>query len=532
MRRSFRRLPGIVAALALFSLAAGAGAQVTTTTGQTPSGSFYKFMVPDGWTPAKGLVIWNHGFSLSPITPTVDMGPLVDLQLAQGYAVAASSYSLIGWAVFQTVTDLEEMVDAFHDEVGIPNFVLIYGASLGGLVTVQAVEQAELGNVVGAMPICGALAGSRSWDGGVDLRLLWDEVCGSVPGAAIPGGAKGLAFPPDPNFTQVSLGLAINACTGLPLPAAQRTAEQQARLDRLLMLTGIPENFIITDMGFSTFGLFDLTYDPRKMNGAMAMDNSGVDYGDAAINTGIERAVADQAARQKLTNNYTPTGLVGDVKLVSIHTDKDGLVLVEQEADYRDKVPANRFSLGIISETTPTHCGFTSAELVSAWENLRGWVAGGNQPNAAVLQGVCQQIEGGGLAQGPCRYNPAFVIPSIDERIRLRDQCTPSSTVLCLNDQRFKVEVTWTDFQNQSGPGITVPQTVDTGAFYFFDASNLELVIKVLDGRQINGKFWVYYGSLTNVSFTMTITDTVTGVKKTYVNGSGQFASRGDVSAF
>jgi hypothetical protein len=50
--------------------------------------------------------------------------------------------------------------------------------------------------------------------------------------------------------------------------------------------------------------------------------------------------------------------------------------------------------------------------------------------------------------------------------------------------------------------------------------------MKVVDGRPVNGKFWVFYGALSNVEYTITITDTQTGTVKTYFNPSGQLRQR------
>jgi hypothetical protein len=95
------------------------------------------------------------------------------------------------------------------------------------------------------------------------------------------------------------------------------------------------------------------------------------------------------------------------------------------------------------------------------------------------------------------------------------------------------VEVAFTDPRNAApGQGRAVPLTADTGAFWFFDPSNLELMVKVLDGRALNGHFWVFYGALSDVDYTLTVTDTETGKKKTYRNERGQLASRADTSAF
>ena len=47
-----------------------------------------------------------------------------------------------------------------------------------------------------------------------------------------------------------------------------------------------------------------------------------------------------------------------------------------------------------------------------------------------------------------------------------------------------------------SGRGAAVPLTGDTGYFWFFNSANVELIVKVLDGRTVNGQFWVFYGAL------------------------------------
>jgi hypothetical protein len=110
--------------------------------------------------------------------------------------------------------------------------------------------------------------------------------------------------------------------------------------------------------------------------------------------------------------------------------------------------------------------------------------------------------------------------------------CGPAAGQLCLGG-RFRVGVQFTDPRNgQTSAGTPVPITGDTGAFWFFDPSNLELVIKVLDGRAVNGHFWVFYGALSDVGYTITVTDTVTGSSRTYHNDPHHLASRSDVTAF
>ncbi len=45
------------------------------------------------------------------------------------------------------------------------------------------------------------------------------------------------------------------------------------------------------------------------------------------------------------------------------------------------------------------------------------------------------------------------------------------------------------------------------GYFWFFDPGNVEVSLKLLDGRPINGHFWVFASSLTDRPFTLTVVD-------------------------
>ncbi|HVT60378.1 MAG TPA: ELWxxDGT repeat protein [Thermoanaerobaculia bacterium] len=110
--------------------------------------------------------------------------------------------------------------------------------------------------------------------------------------------------------------------------------------------------------------------------------------------------------------------------------------------------------------------------------------------------------------------------------------CQAGAARLCLEQERFAVTVAWQDLSGRQGAGSTVPLTSDTGAFWFFAPANVELVVKVLDGRAVNGKFWVFYGALSDVDYTLTVTDTATGAVKTYHNPAGRLASLADTSAF
>ncbi|MEO8432675.1 MAG: hypothetical protein ABI592_14275 [Acidobacteriota bacterium] len=123
-----------------------------------------------------------------------------------------------------------------------------------------------------------------------------------------------------------------------------------------------------------------------------------------------------------------------------------------------------------------------------------------------------------------------FLLPS---RPAAAQACVANGTTLCLNATRFKVQATWrVPAQGTSGVGNGIALTGDTGEFWFFSANNIELVIKVVDGRAFNDKFWVFYGALSDVEYTITVTDTTNGAVKTYTNPSGNLASVADVTAF
>ena len=82
-----------------------------------------------------------------------------------------------------------------------------------------------------------------------------------------------------------------------------------------------------------------------------------------------------------------------------------------------------------------------------------------------------------------------------------------------------------------TGNGTARTLTADTGFFWFFNSANVELVVKILDGRSINGNFWVFYGALSDVAYTLTITDTQTNRTKTFTNPQGTLASVADTAA-
>jgi choice-of-anchor B domain-containing protein len=109
--------------------------------------------------------------------------------------------------------------------------------------------------------------------------------------------------------------------------------------------------------------------------------------------------------------------------------------------------------------------------------------------------------------------------------------CAAGATTHCLLGERFAVSLEWRAPGGEPAPGQVVPLTAESGAFWFFDAANTEVVVKLVDGRAINGHFWVFVGGLSDVEYTLTLTDTANGRTRIYANPAGTLRSFADTSA-
>jgi hypothetical protein len=100
-------------------------------------------------------------------------------------------------------------------------------------------------------------------------------------------------------------------------------------------------------------------------------------------------------------------------------------------------------------------------------------------------------------------FNRGFQSPFV---YRQTVTVSPPDAVLSLHDGRFQVLVDW-QHGDAVGQGFARALSRDAGTFWFFDPANVELTLKVLDGRAVNGHFWVFLASLTAVDVTVTVLD-------------------------
>ncbi len=108
--------------------------------------------------------------------------------------------------------------------------------------------------------------------------------------------------------------------------------------------------------------------------------------------------------------------------------------------------------------------------------------------------------------------------------------CSPSTTVGCLFNGRFRLTAVSTDAQ-----GVELPAEVlafaDRQAYLSFGEAG-GVAISLVDGRAGNGKIWVHWGGLSTSAYRIQVTDVSTETTRTYTNPAGKRQSKGDRQAF
>ncbi len=116
--------------------------------------------------------------------------------------------------------------------------------------------------------------------------------------------------------------------------------------------------------------------------------------------------------------------------------------------------------------------------------------------------------------------------------------CVPGINKLCFSSNRFTVTLFAKDPRNPSntGPGQSI---VKSDLFGYFsipaltqNPTNPEVFVKILDGRPVNGNFWVFWGGLTDLEYTLTVSDSTAGKTETYFKPGLISVGGADTSAF
>ena len=440
--------------------------------GQTENGGYYTIAIPEGWTPDKGLAIWNHGLETyfggaatpdliaealsgleaetgetvtGEVQPEPGLSEFASIVLAQGYAMAASSFLQTGWAVFDSHLANRQLYEKFLEisvrfGPGAPEPLYLIGASMGAIVSLRDIEENLIPQPDGALLACGAVAGSENWANAFDLRMVTEAVCAEDDIELLPGPwyeIPGLG-------RELDLIRSLESCIALPslVAAENRHDELQAEIDDLrarketadglfeeaelqlrigrreaeqaLVLETweqraenrqvenyesiqrlVPTHSAVmfsVGMFYGTFLLPRLINEPGKLDGLNPFHNVAVDYGDEQINRTIRRTIGLPAARRELARNFTPGGTVSDTRIISIHTSKDGIVSVENQSFLQSLLAPEQLSVGVIAESAPSHCAFRESEAIAAWNLLQDWVEGGSRPDVGDIQDECHAV--------------------------------------------------------------------------------------------------------------------------------------------
>jgi hypothetical protein len=205
-------------------------------------------------------------------------------------------------------------------------------------------------------------------------------------------------------------------------PAVTRTPQQARNLANILGAVKIPESFLIIDMTFATFGLQEVTL--VRTHGLSPVTNLGVKYrgsdDDAALNAGVFRAGFNAGAIAWLNSAYNPTGDV-EIPTITMHTIGDGLVIVENEHEYREEFAEERDGRKLFQLFTNAggHCEFSNSEIAAAFEALVNWVEKKQRPTKEGVIAACGQFQA--LFGDTCKFNATFRPGEFEARVPARN---------------------------------------------------------------------------------------------------------------
>src|SRR5215468_9543330 len=398
----------LIFALAALLLSASAFAGVTTHTGTLPDGATFLIEVPSPWNGT--LLLYSHGYvtpgSPNPARDVGDPGTRAFL-LANGFALAGSSYAHTGWAIHEALPDQIATLDTFNALVGTPTRVIAWGHSLGGIITAGLIQRFP-NRFDGALPMCGVLSGGvATWNQALDAAFAFKTLFNF-------GGPLQVVHITNP---PANLALAESI-----LASAQATPQGRARLALVSALGDTPGWFTplspepaATDYASQEANQFawgsQVTFpfafafraELEARAGGNPSWNTGVNYlADLAKSADFSEVVAlyraaglsltkdlltlNSAPRVKaspnaaayLVKNISFNGRIA-VPVLTMHTTGDGLVVPENEQAYRSAVGrAGRASLlRQVFVHRAGHCAFTPAETVTAVQTLENRLATG-----------------------------------------------------------------------------------------------------------------------------------------------------------
>jgi len=131
--------------------------------------------------------------------------------------------------------------------------------------------------------------------------------------------------------------------------------------------------------------------------------------------------------------------------------------------------------------------------------------------------------------------NSVFLHAATQYAIYDLEVSTPGAMVLG-EAHLFTVTLSATDPHTDQAASGVATEVNDLWGYFSIPAitgnpNNPEVFVKLLDGTAINGEYWFFYGGLTNLEYTLTVTDVATGATKSYTKPAGSECGGSDTAA-
>jgi pimeloyl-ACP methyl ester carboxylesterase len=389
----------------LLAVAAALALAVPAATAAEYSGAIdgapYRIVVPDNWNGT--LVVHAHGYRdladhagevddrTAPASPNPALEPAL---LAQGYAIAGSAYKRNGWAVQEGIEDTKALVSTFRATVGQPNRTLLWGFSMGSVVTFELAEHTA-GHFDGYLAACAVGAGTpRAWDGAGVLSAAYAAAFGWPASWGTPANVRD-----DLDFDTEVLPKMFGEISNLA---------NWGKFEFLRLVSGAAPSsapppapdWAFTNMFFATEARAELE---RRAGGPVVQNLTHVYSLSAAdkaylalLGVNADQLLATMNAGRNVSapsssRNYLEhwADYSGKIKkpLLTLHTQTDALVPPSHETAYAATVAAAGRS-GQLAQTFTNgngHCNFTGPQLLTALGALDSWVATGTKPGASAF---------------------------------------------------------------------------------------------------------------------------------------------------
>ncbi|MBQ0929340.1 hypothetical protein [Ideonella alba] len=389
--------------------------------GRDSAGAHILIALPPGWTAGRGdLVMHAHGGPLlgEPRAERVaeDLHRW-SITVRAGYAWAGSSFAQGGVQVLAAADDTERLRRLFVEHVGPPRRTLLHGQSWGASVAARLAERLPSA-YDGVLLTSGVLGGgSKSYDFRLDLRVVYQFLCGNHPRPDEPAYPLWMGQPAGSTMKQSDLAARARECLGLGLPAAQRSAEQSARLKTLLSVIRIPERSVQGHLNWATFHFADIA---RRSGERPVFGNQGVRYSgspdDAALNASVLRYRADPDARQRFAADTDPTGRIA-APVLTVHARQDPVAFPELSGEFGRTMARAGQADHLVQVYTDhdEHSYLADPVYVALLEALQTWVDRGQKPDPAAVAARCEAARA--RFPGECRMLPDWTPPPLASRV-------------------------------------------------------------------------------------------------------------------